>query len=103
MQNGNYRLGLSATMSTVTDSQEEELRLTADQGYLAAYYFIRQFYERDGRKPESMFLLLSWMELEGRRMSSDPAQWEDWMHSIDVALERGGDGFSDPPPPPLSK
>lgn len=89
-------------MSDVTDSQHEEVRLTADQGYLATYYFLRQFYERDGRKPESMFLLLHWMELAAPRSSSDPAQWDDWMKSIDTALERGSDGFSEPLSPPLS-
>jgi hypothetical protein len=90
-------------MAAVTDPRDGEPRLTADQGYVAAYYFIRQFYERDGRKPESMFLLLSWMELEGPRMSSDPAQWEDWMRSVDESLDRGAERFSDPLPAPLSE
>ena len=81
----------------------DEPLLTLDQGYLAAYYFIRQFYERDGRKPESMFFLLSWMELEGPRMSSDPAQWHDWVRSVSEAAERGTEGFTDPLPAPLSR
>ena len=71
---------------------------------MAAYYFIRQFYERDGRKPESMFFLLSWMELDGPRMSSDPAQWDDWLAAVAKSIESGAtETFANPLPAPLSK
>ena len=59
-----------------------EPQLTLDQAYLAAYDFIHQFYERDGLKPESMFHLITWMELERPRESSDPAMWPDWINSV---------------------
>jgi hypothetical protein len=88
----------------VTEPETNEPLLTLDQGYLAAYHFIRQFYERDARKPESMFFLLSWMTLEGPRMSTDPAQWHDWLASVRKAIERGADeAFAEPLPAPLSK
>jgi hypothetical protein len=87
----------------VTETDAAEPTLTLDQGYLAAYYFIRQFYERDGRKPESMFFLLAWMQLAGPRMSSDPAQWFDWTASVAEAMERGTAGFAEPLSPPLFK
>jgi hypothetical protein len=73
----------------MSDASTDEPRLTLDQGYLAAYEFIRQFYERDARKPESMFNLLSWMRLEGPRLSADPAQWHDWTTSVSQALDMG--------------
>jgi len=88
----------------VPEATETEPTLTLDQGYAAAYYFIRQFYERDSRKPESMFFLLSWMELEGPRMSGDPAQWHDWLRSVEKALEHESGEFSvEGLPQPLSK
>jgi hypothetical protein len=91
-------------MMDVPDIYPDEQLLTVDQAYLAAYQFIRQFYERDGRKPESMFLLLSWMELEHPRMSSDPAQWDDWLKSVEAALAQQPDEqFSEPLSPPLTK
>jgi hypothetical protein len=81
----------------------DEPLLNLDQGYLAAYCFIRQFYERDGLKPESMFFLLDWMRLEGPRMSGDPAQWSDWVKSVSEAMERGSEVFADPVSPPRSR
>jgi hypothetical protein len=89
-------------MFDVTEPRTSEPLLTVDQGYLAAYYFIRQFYERDARKPESMFFLLSWMELDAPRSSRDPAQWSDWQLSVGKALQRRNEDFSfEPLPSPL--
>jgi hypothetical protein len=88
----------------MTEVTKAEPSLTLDQGYAAAYYFIRQFYERDGRKPESMFFLLCWMELEGPRQTSDPAFWNDWLSSVAKAIEhKSGDFSSEPLPEPLSQ
>jgi hypothetical protein len=88
----------------VTDAQNPEPLLTIDQSYLAAYHFIRQFYERDARKPESMFLLLSWMTLEAPRTSSDPAQWHDWLGAVAKAVTAGMDGaFTEALSEPISK
>ena len=88
----------------VPDADPNEPLLTVDQAYLAAYQFIRQFYERDGGKPESMFLPMSWMELERPRQSYDPAQWSDWMKSVDRALKLNPEEqFAEPVSPPLSQ
>jgi len=88
----------------VPDIDPDEQLLTVDQAYLAAYEFIRQFYERDSRKPESMFFLLTWMKLEGTRMSHDPAQWNDWVASVGLAVSTSPDEqFSDVLSTPLTK
>jgi hypothetical protein len=88
----------------VPDPEPNEQLLTVDQAYLAAYQFIRQFYERDGRKPKTMFLLMSWMEMEHPRQSDDPAQWSDWMKSVDRALKlTPEEQFAEPISPPLSE
>jgi hypothetical protein len=70
------------------DAADGENFLSLDDAYVAAWFFIRQFYERDGRKPESMFLLLNWMRLDAERATADPAQWSDWMASVGQALSR---------------
>jgi hypothetical protein len=91
-------------MEDVPDIDPDEHLLTVDQAYLAAYEFIRQFYERDSRKPESMFHLLSWMQLEQPRMSSDPAQWNDWLASVGAAISLSPDEqFSEQLSAPLTR
>jgi len=88
----------------MTETSTSEPLLTLDQGYLAAWHFIRQFYERDARKPESMFLLLTWMALDAPRMSSGPAQWDDWMGAVAKATEQGIEGtFAESLSHPLTK
>jgi hypothetical protein len=88
-------------MASMSDASVDEPRLTLDQGYLAAYEFIRQFYERDSLKPESMWNLLQWMQLEGTRLSVDPAQWDDWTTSVSKALGSGQETLlSQPLSPP---
>ncbi len=74
-------------MTSESDAGTDEPRLTLDQGSLAAYVFIRLFSERDCRKPESTFNLLRWMQLEGPRLSVDPALWHDWTLCVRKALE----------------
>ena len=86
-------------MPTVLDPDSEEPLLTLDEAYVAAWYFVLQFYERDGVKPESMFFLLDWMQLVGKRESSDPALWHDWLASVQKALDRESGDFHFPPIP----
>jgi hypothetical protein len=87
----------------VPDIDPDDQVLTVDQAYLAACEFIRQFYERDSRKPQSMFHLLSWMQLEQPRESSDPAQWQDWLACVGAAISMGSDEqFSIPLSQPLT-
>jgi hypothetical protein len=89
---------------TLPDIDPDNQVLTVDQAYLAAYEFIRQFYERDSRKPVSMFHLLSWMQMEQPRESSDPAQWYDWLTSVGTAISQGSDEqFSIPLSQPSSR
>jgi hypothetical protein len=88
----------------VSDSLSDEPLLTLDQAYLAAYYFILQYYERDGRKPISMFLLLDSMEMDAPRETSDPASWHDWTLSVARAIElEGFEDFSSSISRPLSE
>jgi hypothetical protein len=91
-------------MAAMSDARADEPRLTLDQGYVAAYEFIRQFYERDSHKPESMWNLLQWMQLEGTRLSADPDQWHDWATSVSKALDSGQEAvMSQPLSPPGTK
>jgi len=102
----NRRVGLtvgSASQCPMTSPRDAEPLLTLDQAYLAAYCFIRQFYERDATTPASMFHLLAWMDLEGDRQTHDPAQWHDWLQSVDRVLTDGSTVMStDPLPQPRS-
>jgi hypothetical protein len=84
----------------MTSPQDAKQFLTLDQAYIATWSFIHQFYERDEQKSESLFSLLTWMELDDARESSDPMQWHDWVRAVDQALARGNDVFSDPVSPP---
>jgi hypothetical protein len=94
----------SGTMADMSDLSNDEPLLNLDQGYRAAYDFIRQFYERDSRKPESMFNLLSWMQLQGSRVSADPAQWHDLVTSVSRSVELGEEELlSEPLSQPVSK
>ncbi len=56
-----------------TDGEDE--LLTIDEAYLAAYFFVRQYYVR-GRSTAVM-LMLSGMTLWGPRDTADPAHWSD--------------------------
>lgn len=66
--------------------------LTEREAFRAARYFIEQFNERE--KSEALSLWLGWMA-EGTweddaGTTADPAQWRDWMASVDrVIAERG--------------
>jgi hypothetical protein len=59
--------------------------LTEREAFRAARYFIEQFNERE--QSDALMLLVVWMT-EGtwpqdRLMTSDPAQWHDWVASVD--------------------
>lgn len=61
--------------------------LTEREAFRAARYFIEQFNERE--KSEALELLIGWMA-EGTwddpLETSDPAQWYDWVQSVDRVL-----------------
>lgn len=62
-------------------------RLTEREAFRAARYFIEQFNERE--KSEGLELLVEWMS-EGKwndpLATSDPAQWYDWVKSVDRVM-----------------
>jgi hypothetical protein len=74
---------------------DNEPRLTLDEAYRAAYHFIAQYYARERITP--FMLMLSSMELEGERQTSDPATWHDWLASVEKALESPDLPTVDPP------
>lgn len=61
-------------------SDPEDVRLTSEQAYEAAFRFVAQYYGRE-RDSVSLRLLLGNMEMypEG---TSDPASWADWQRCV---------------------
>jgi hypothetical protein len=59
--------------------------LTEREAFRAARYFLEQFNERE--KSEGLMLLIHWMDEgswpEDPLMTADPAQWHDWVASVD--------------------
>lgn len=67
-----------------------ERMLSERDAFRAARYFIEQFNERE--HSETLMLLVGWMA-EGTwprdpLTTADPAQWHDWVASVDRVLER---------------
>ena len=60
--------------------------LTEVEAFTAARYFIDQFNERE--KSDALTLLVHWMgsDDEDATATNDPAQWHDWVRSVDRAL-----------------
>jgi hypothetical protein len=60
--------------------------LTEVEAFRAARYFIEQFNERE--KSDALILLVHWMESASGDATdtNDPAQWHDWVRSVDRAL-----------------
>jgi hypothetical protein len=65
-------------------TSDQEPFLTLEEAYRAAYYFVLQYYGRERITP--FMLMLSSMKLEGKRQTSDPAHWDDWLASVEKAL-----------------
>ena len=69
-----------------------EQMVTEREAFRAARYFLEQFNERE--RSEALELLVGWMSeslwdhdpLE----TSDPAQWHDWVASVDRVIEERG-------------
>jgi hypothetical protein len=66
-----------------------ERTLTEREAFRAARYFLEQFNERE--RSEAIMLLTAWME-EGtwphdRQETADPAQWADWVASVDRVID----------------
>ena len=63
--------------------------LTEVEAFMAARFFIEQFNERE--KSDALTLLLGWMDAAGDdpTETNDPAQWHDWVRSVDRAIAEG--------------
>jgi hypothetical protein len=70
-----------------------EPTLTVQQAFQAMRHFLEQFNERE--HSESIVLLLDWMT-QGTwadpQMTADPAQWHDWLASVERALSGSDSG-----------
>jgi hypothetical protein len=64
--------------------------LSEREAFRAARYFIEQFNERE--KSDALTLWIGWMD-EGTwdsdpSQTADPAQWHDWVASVDRVIEQ---------------
>jgi hypothetical protein len=77
------------------DAVSASAPLTAKDGYLAMYYFVRAYWERGGRRDGSVTLLcndlgpLADPDKAGGMMTTDPAFWGDWLAAIERARDEG--------------
>lgn len=64
----------------------DERSLTEVDVFRAARYFIEQFNERENS--DALTLLVHWMDSNGGdpRETNDPAQWHDWVGSVNRVL-----------------
>jgi hypothetical protein len=69
--------------------------LSARDAYLAMYYFVREYWERGGRRDGNVTLLCNDLgPLEdpsdpGRVKTTDPAFWDDWLAAVKRARTEG--------------
>jgi hypothetical protein len=70
--------------------------LTVQQAFQAMRYFLEQYNEREPRhRKESIDQLLGWMTQDSwtdPQITADPAQWHDWLASVERALREPGTG-----------
>jgi hypothetical protein len=61
--------------------------LTVEQAFQAMRCFVDQFMQREPAEYRSRFeQIIDWTRIEADGITSDPAQWEDWMASVERAL-----------------
>jgi hypothetical protein len=77
------------------DRPVEREEMSVREAYLAAYYFVRAYYERGGRRDGSVTLLLTALgpspdpnDPDGFR-TDDPASWDDWLAAVEKARREG--------------
>ena len=58
--------------------------LSERQAFRAARFFLEQFNERE--RSDALLLLVHWMDFAPDQTTYDPAQWADWVASVDRAL-----------------
>lgn len=68
-------------------SDADELPLTVDEAYRAAFHFIHQYYEREPIDPFMLMLhsMTPWTPDGNPRQTADPATWDDWLMSVRAA------------------
>ena len=60
--------------------------LTVEEAFEAMREFVRQYNEREPvERRESIDQPLRWTERERDGLTSDPAQWSDWLHAVERA------------------
>lgn len=65
---------------------DDEQPLMIDEAYRAAWRFIAQYATGEPAEGARRFrFMLGNMELEGHRQTTDPAQWHDWIASVNAA------------------
>ena len=69
--------------------------MSLKDAYLAMYYFVREYWERGGRRDGSVTLLLNALgpapngEREEAIRTDDPAFWHDWLAAVKRARAEG--------------
>jgi hypothetical protein len=67
-----------------------ERTLTEREAFVATWYFIEQFNERE--KSDALAMWIDWVRVgdwDDPLMTNDPAQWHDWVKCVErVVAER---------------
>jgi hypothetical protein len=64
----------------------DELTITSSQGFLAMGKFLRAYFDRT-KGTGDIATICSDVEVEGDRMSTDPAALSDWARAVDEVVK----------------
>ena len=65
-----------------------EKKVSVEEAYKAAFHFLFDYWERDGRPDDSCAKLLSWMQpVKATGAPTDPAMWHDWITALQKSDE----------------
>lgn len=68
-----------------------EQMLSTHLAFEAMREFLRRFNEREDPKERLVIdLLLSWTEFQHDGLTTDPAQWDDWLQAVAFVLDTPG-------------
>ena len=71
-------------MTNPSFSEEDDCNLTVRQAFEAARLCIHAYWERGGSKSDDLALLLGDIEMMPDHGTADPAQWRDWLETMDA-------------------